>query len=322
MASTLEQQRDSRAGILFGLGTYLFWGLMPLYWRLLLHVPAFETTVHRILWCMPFMLILVLVTRRWRATMQVLRNPRLLAMLTLTAILIAANWGIFIWCVVNGHLVQSSLGYYINPLISILLGVAFLGERMGVVRKIAVLLAATAVLTQTIAGGEFPTIALVLALCFAFYGYIRKIANVPAVEGMFAESLILLPASLGLVIWWGVEGTGAFLKGDWYTDALLILSGPLTAIPLMTFTAAARRVRLSTIGFMQYITPSVVLLQATLLWGEPFTWVQAASFVCIWIALGLLALEGPVERLMSARARPKAPAPDALSPGPDCPPPK
>jgi chloramphenicol-sensitive protein RarD len=322
MSATLEQQRDSRAGILFGLGTYLFWGLMPLYWRLLLHVDAVETTVHRILWCMPFVVVLVLATGRWRATMQVLRNPRLLGMLTITAVLIALNWGIFIWCVVEGHLVQSSLGYYINPLISILLGVAFLGERMGVVRKIAVLLAFMAVLTQTIAGGEFPTIAIVLALCFAFYGYIRKIANVPAAEGMFVESLILFPLSLGLVIWWGIDGTGVFFKGDWYTDALLILAGPLTAIPLMTFTAAARRVRLSTIGFMQYITPSVVLVMATLLWDEPFTLVQAASFACIWIALGMLTVEGPLERLMSGRARPKAPARDALSPDPDCPPPK
>jgi chloramphenicol-sensitive protein RarD len=322
MASTAEQQRDSRAGILFGLGTYLFWGLMPIYWRLLMHVPAIETTVHRILWCMPFMLVLVLGARRWRAAINTLRNPRLLAMLTLSAVLIAANWGIFIWCVVEGQLVQSSLGYYINPLISILLGVAFLGERMSIVRQAAVALAFVAVLTQTIAGGEFPTIALVLALCFAFYGYIRKIANVPAVEGMFVESLILFPPSLVLVIWWGAEGTGAFLTGDWYTDFLLVLSGPLTAIPLMTFTAAARRVRLSTIGFMQYITPSVVLLQATLWFGEPFTLVQGASFACVWVALLLLALEGPVVRLMSARARPKAPAPSALSPDPEIPPPK
>jgi chloramphenicol-sensitive protein RarD len=139
---------------------------------------------------------------------------------------------------------------------------------------------------------------------------------------MFIESLILFPPVLAILIWWGMEGTAVFLTGDWYTDLLLVLGGPLTAIPLMTFTAAARRVRLSTIGFMQYITPSVVLLMATLWWGEPFTWVQAASFACIWIALGLLTLEGPVERLMSARARPRAPARDALSPGPDCPPPK
>lgn len=317
----MPDNRDSRAGILFGLGTYLFWGLVPFYWRLLLHVPPFEITVHRILWCMPFMLILIVARRRWPAVLETLRNPRLLAMLTLTAVMIATNWGIFIWCVAYGHLVQSSLGYYINPLISILLGVAFLGERMSLVRKIAVALAAAAVLTQTIAGGEFPTIALILALCFAFYGYIRKIANVPALDGMFIESLVLFPVSLGIVVYWGVEGTGVFLTGDWYTDALLVFAGPLTAIPLMTFTAAARRVRLSTLGFMQYITPSVVLLQATLLFGEPFTWIQGITFVCIWVALALLTLEGPAARF-TARARTKAPAKDALSPDPAIPPPE
>jgi chloramphenicol-sensitive protein RarD len=322
MSSTPDQQRDSRAGILFGLFTYLFWGVVPVYWRLLMHVPPVEITLHRILWCMPFMLVLVLARKRLRAAFEVMRNPRLLGMLTLTAVLIATNWGIFIWCIVEGHLVQSSLGYYINPLLSILLGVAFLGERMSIVRKVAVGLAAIAVLTQTIAGGEFPTIAIALALCFAFYGYIRKVANVPALDGMFIESLILFLPVVAVLGWWGIEGTGEFLTGDWYTDALLIFGGPLTAIPLMTFTAAARRVRLSTLGFMQYITPSVVLLQATLWWGEPFTVVQAAAFGCIWIALALLSVEGPILRLMSARARPKAPAPDALSPGPESPPPK
>ena len=139
---------------------------------------------------------------------------------------------------------------------------------------------------------------------------------------MFIESLVLFPVSLGIVVYWGAEGTGVFLTGDWYTDALLVLAGPLTAIPLMTFTAAARRVRLSTLGFMQYITPSVVLLQATLLFGEHFTWIEGASFVCVWVALGLLTLEGPATRLTSARARQRTLARSALSPDPAIPPPE
>src|ERR1700741_2612249 len=311
-------QHDSRAGLHLGFFTYLFWGLVPFYWRLLLHVPPFEVTVHRILWCAPFMLLRILARWPWPAISEIMRKPRLLAMLALTAVLIATNWGIFIWCVATNHLVQSSLGYYINPLISILLGVVFLGERMSLVRKIAVGLAAAAVLTQTVAGGEFPTIALVLALCFAFYGYLRKIANVPALDGMVSESLVLFPVALAIVIYWGVQGIGVFLNHDWHTDALLVLAGPLTAIPLITFTAAARRVRLSTLGFMQYITPSVVLLQATLLFGEHFTWIQGASFVCVWAALGLLTLEGPATRFTSARAR----ARNAVSPDPVIPPPE
>ena len=283
-----------------------------------MHVPPVQVTVHRILWCLPFMLVLVIAARRMRASLAALRDLRILGMLTLTAILIAANWGIFIWCVKYGHLVQTSLGYYINPLISIVLGVAFLGERLGTVRIAAVGLATIGVIFQAVAGGGFPAIAIVLALCFAFYGYIRKIAGVPAVDGMFIESLILFPATIALVIYWRVDGTGVFLTGDWRTDLLLVLSGPLTAIPLMTFTAAARRVRLSTLGFMQYITPSAILLQATLWFGEPFTLIQAASFGCVWAALLLLTLEGPAARLTSARAPERA----VLSPDPAIPPPE
>lgn len=303
-----SEQRDSRAGILLGLFTYLFWGLMPLYWRLLTHVSPYEVTVHRILWCMPFMVVLVLAARKLTAALAIMRKPRLLGILTLTAVLIALNWGIFIWCVTNNQLTQSSLGYYINPLISILLGVAFLGERMSVVRKVAVVLATVAVVVQTIAGGEFPTIAIVLAVCFAVYGYLRKVAGVPALEGMFIESAVLFPVALGLVIFWHEKGTGEFLTGEWYTDTLLIVGGPLTAIPLMTFTAAARRVRLSTIGLMQYLVPSVVLLQAVFLWHEHFTWIQGAAFGCVWVALILLLLENPLLRLISRRPVPAAAA--------------
>lgn len=316
-----SEHHDSRAGILLGLFTYLFWGLMPLYWRLLTHVSPYEVTVQRILWCTPFMVVLVLATRKLKPALAIMRNPRLLGVLALTAVLISLNWGIFIWCVTNNQLTQSSLGYYINPLISILLGVAFLGERMSIVRKAAVALATVAVLVLTIAGGEFPTIAIVLALCFAFYGYLRKIAGVPALEGMFIESIILFPAALSMVIYWYVTKTGSFLMGDWRTDALLILGGPLTAIPLMTFTAAAQRVRLSTIGLMQYLVPSVVLLQAVFLWHEHFTWVQAASFACVWIALVLLILEGPLLRLTSRRPVQVAEE-DAASQPPAIPPPE
>ena len=314
------EHHDSRAGILLGLFTYLFWGLVPVYWRMLMAVSPYEATAHRILWCVPFMLVLVAARHKWRAVWAIVRNPRLLATLTLTAVLIAANWGIFVWCVTHNQLTQSSLGYYINPLLSVVLGVAFLGERMGTLRIAAVALATVGVVIQTIAGGEFPTIAVVLALCFAFYGYLRKIAGVPALEGLFIELMILMPVALGLVVYWVADGTAMFLSDGWQTDGLLVLAGPITAIPLMTFTAAAQRMRLSTLGFMQYITPSVVLLQAVLLFGERFSWIQGVSFGCVWAALVLLTLEGPAARFSSARAR--ARARNALSPDPAIPPPE
>lgn len=288
---TAKHHHDSREGLALAAGAYTIWGIIPLYWRLLAHVPPFEIVIHRILWCAVVMLLFIIWQKRLRQILKALRVRRVLVTLMITSILIAINWGLYIWSVATNRLVEASLGYYIIPLVSIALGVLLLGERLSTLRIVAIGLAAIAVLVQTIMLGYFPWLALTLAVTFGSYGYLRKTVNMGAIDGLFVESMMLMPAGLGLIIYWGVQGTGAFLTVNPLTDFLLILAGPITAVPLAMFAGGARRVRLSTLGFLQYIGPSLTLVLATLLFGEHFTWVHAASFGCVWVALVLVALE-------------------------------
>jgi len=299
-------QIDSRAGVAYAASAYIIWGIIPFYWRLLAHVGALELTVHRVLWCAVAVAGMVFLRGRWPAVRGVFADRRLLATLALTSVLISINWGLYIWCVVSEQIVEASLGYYINPLVSITLGVVLLGERMSLQRKIAVGLAAVAVGVQTAAFGHFPAIALTLAFSFGLYGYYRKIANIGALEGLLVETALLFPLTIGLVLYWGWQGTGHFLVGAGWTDLLLIGAGPLTAIPLALFAAGARRIRLSTLGFLQYLAPSLMLILATVFFGEAFTWIHAASFGCVWFALILIAVEGRAARLTWTRRFPPA----------------
>lgn len=286
-----KHHHDSREGLALAAGAYTIWGIIPLYWRLLSNVPPFEIVIHRVLWCAVFMLIFIMSQKRLVQIVHALRARRVLVTLMITSVLIALNWGLYIWSVATNRLVEASLGYYIIPLVSVALGVLLLGERMTRLRLAAVVLAAIAVIVQTVALGRFPWLALTLAITFGSYGYLRKTVNMGAVDGLFVELMMLFPAGLGLIVYWGLAGTGSFLTVSPFTDALLILAGPLTAVPLAMFAAGARRVRLSTLGFLQYIGPSLTLVLATTLFGEHFTWVHAASFGCVWVALVLVALE-------------------------------
>ncbi len=288
---TQKHHHDSRAGVALAAGAYTIWGLVPLYWRLLAHVPPFEIVIHRVLWCAVFMLVFIVSQKRLAQIFKALRARRVLVTLMLTSVLIALNWGLYIWSVATNRLVESSLGYYAVPLVSIALGVTLLGERMSALRLTAIALAAIAVIVQTVALGHFPWLALTLATTFGSYGYFRKTVNMGAVDGLFVESMLLLPFAFGLIVYWGAAGSGAFLTVNPLTNALLIFAGPLTAVPLAMFAAGARRVRLSTLGFLQYIGPSITLALATFLFGERFTWVHAVSFGCVWVALVLVALE-------------------------------
>jgi chloramphenicol-sensitive protein RarD len=223
--------------------------------------------------------------------LRALRERRVLVTLMLTSVLIAVNWGLFIWSVATNRLVEASLGYFTIPLVSIALGVVLLGEKLSMLRIVAMALAAIAAVVQTVLLGHFPWLALTLASTFGAYGYFRKTVNMGAVDGLFVESVLLFPPALALIIYWGATGQSAFMKASALTDGLLILAGPLTAIPLAMFSAGARRVRLSTLGFLQYIGPSISLVLATVFFGETFTWIHAATFGCVWLALVLVALE-------------------------------
>jgi chloramphenicol-sensitive protein RarD len=289
-------QADDLAGILYAALAYVFWGIVPIFWRWLANVPPFEITVHRVLWCALFVVAVCFARGRFSHIAAIFRDPRLLATLTLTSVLISTNWLIYIYCVSSHQLVDASLGYYIVPLLSIALGVTLFGERMSRLRLVAVGLAGLAVVVKAIDVGHLPWIALGLALSFGFYGYFRKRANVDAMDGLTIETLILFPLTLALVLYWTLSGTGAFRASAPVTDALLIFAGPLTAVPLAMFAAGARRIRLTTLGFLQYLAPSITLTLAIFGFGEHFTRLEAVTFGCVWLALIVVATEGRFSR--------------------------
>lgn len=287
---------NETAGILYAGAAYTIWGLFPLYWGLLAVVPPVELAIHRMLWCALFAAAVTAARGRWAHVLSVLRDRRLLGALTVSSLLIAVNWTVYIWSIATHQLVEASLGYYINPLLSIALGIAVFGERLTKLRLGALALASVAVLFQAFDLGHVPWIALSLALSFGFYGYMRKRTPVDALDGLTVETCLLLPATAGAIGLWAWQGTGAFPSRHLDVDALLLFAGPLTAVPLAMFAAGARRVRMSTLGFLQYLSPSITLLVATLLLGEKFTASDAVTFGCVWAALVLVGLEGQAVR--------------------------
>ncbi|NWH07237.1 MAG: EamA family transporter RarD [Alphaproteobacteria bacterium] len=291
MQQRIAEEKDQFAGILYAAGAYVIWGLIPLYWRLLPHVPPFELTVHRVFWCAAVVALVLYGRNRFAGIRKVMKDGKTIRTLIVTSLLISMNWGIYIWSIATHQLVEASFGYYINPLVSIALGIALLGERLTRARLAAILLAAVAVALQALSLDHFPWLALTLAFSFAAYGYFRKTAAVESLDGLFIETAVLLPLTSGLIAVWAVRGEGHFASVDMATDLLLIVAGPMTAIPLALFSAGARRIRLSTLGFLQYLSPTISLVIAVALFGEPFTAFHAATFGLIWFALALISLE-------------------------------
>jgi chloramphenicol-sensitive protein RarD len=290
---------NEAAGILYAGAAYSLWGLFPLYWELLAVVPPIELSIHRMLWCALFAAGVTAARGRLGTVWRVVRTRRLIAALALSSVLIAANWTIYIWSIASHHIVEASLGYYINPLLSIVLGVALLGERLSRVKLAAIALAGIAVGVQAIEVGHVPWIALSLALTFGFYGYMRKLTPVDPLDGLTVETCLLFPLTLGTVVFLAWNGTGAFPAAHFSTNALLVLAGPVTAVPLALFAAGVRRLRMTTLGFLQYLSPTITLAVATLVFGEPFSVADAATFGCVWVALILVGLEGQVARLVA-----------------------
>ena len=293
-------ERDSRFGLICGIACYSLWGFLPLYWDLLGNVPAFEVMIHRMLWCAVAMAAVIIPRGQFPGILRAIKSPRLVATLAASALMISTNWGIYIWCVETRQIVEASLGYFINPLIVLCMGVLLLGEKMTPLRWLAMALGTIAVAVQTLALGHFPFIAFILALMFAIYGYLRKTASIGAMEGLFVESALSLPITLGLVFYWAHMKTGSF-GTDLRTTSLLMLSGPITAVPLALFAVAARRLRFSTVGFLQYLAPVLALNIAIFLFHERVTWVHVFTFACIWSALIVLTLDGMPKHLRDPR---------------------
>jgi chloramphenicol-sensitive protein RarD len=293
----------SRNGLLLGIGAYVLWGLLPLYLKLLSSVPPMQILAHRVLWSLILLGALVVLMRRV-ADIRAAARGRTLLLLAVTATLIAVNWFVFIWAVGNGHALSASLGYFINPLVNVALGVVVLRERLTRIQAAAIALAALGVVVMAVAGGAGALwVPLTLAISFGTYGLIRKVVAIDALGGLTVETLLLAPICLAVVVLAGQGGSGAF-GHDWRLDLLLVGSGVVTALPLLMFAAAARRMPYSTLGLLQYIAPTMQFVEAAWLFGEPLRPYHAATFGLIWLGCGLFALDAT-----RAGRRRAAPAP-------------
>lgn len=278
-----------KQGLLACTAAYFMWGLFPVYWKWLHEVPSAQVMAHRVVWCTLFVLGWLLAREGFGWITQL--NRRLLKMLCASSLLIGFNWWLYIWAVNAGHVVESSLGYFMNPLVSVLFGVLVLRERLNTAQWVSVALAAAGVLWLTLQAGRLPWIALSLAFSFGSYGLLRKVAVVPSVQGLAVESSLLFLPALTFLIWSETQGLGAFGHSAAGTEALLVASGLITAVPLALFAYGARRIPLSMVGILQYLAPSLQLACGVFLFHEPFSSVQAVGFACIWAGLGVYAAD-------------------------------
>jgi chloramphenicol-sensitive protein RarD len=289
-----------RKGIWYAVSAYTIFGFFPVYWKLLEHVPALQTVSHRIFWSCVLLLALIPASRRWPEFRAALRTPRILGMYAAAALVIAINWFVYIWAVNAGFVVQTALGYFINPLVSVVLGVVVLRERLRRLQWLAVGMAATGVLYLTIYYRTPPWIALALACSFGTYGLLKKVAPLDALQGLAVETSVLALPALAYLVLENRGGRGAFGHAGAVLTLLMMGAGPVTTIPLLLFAAAAKRIPLSVNGMVQYINPTIQFLLGVFLYKEPFTRSQFAGFACVWAALVLFAGEGYVAISSSA----------------------
>jgi chloramphenicol-sensitive protein RarD len=280
-----------RTGFLYALAAFGIWGLFPLYFQFIAKVSAIEIVLQRSVWSLVFVLLVLAWQRRWAWLGDTLQQPRRLALFTASALLLSCNWLTYVYAVQSGQVVEASLGYFINPLVNVLLGVLVLRERLNRAQWIAVALAACGVAWLTWQAGRPPWIALMLAGSFGVYGLIRKTASLGALEGLALENLVLAPIVVPALIWWTLTHDGALAQGDLALTGWLLLAGPLTALPLLCFAAAARRLPLALLGMVQYTSPSLQLLLAVFYFNEHFDMKRLLGFVLIWSALALVSAD-------------------------------
>ena len=278
--------QDTRSGFFFALSAYLLWGFLPFYMKALAHVPPPEVIAHRVLWSLPIALGVVVWSGRWSALVLVLKTPSKLVLALACSGLISVNWGVYVWAIGSGHALEAALGYYINPLFSIFLGAVLLREKLNLRQKAAIALAAAAVAVLTLEAGRLPMVALGLTLTWGFYAYLKRRMPIGPNEGFALEVLILSPFALAYAIWLSATGQAIFLT-EVPTTVLLLSAGLVTAIPLMLYANGAKGLSLSTIGIMQYISPTMILVIATLAFGEHLGTAQMIAFPMIWGALAL-----------------------------------
>jgi chloramphenicol-sensitive protein RarD len=284
---------ESQKGLASAIAAFTIWGLFPVYFVWTQAVPAVEMVAHRVVWSLPFGLAVLFVLKQWRALVTAMRSPKTLGFLFLAAVFLAVNWGVYIYAIQIGEIFQGSLGYYINPLFNVLVGFLVFKERLSRWQTFAIALAATGVAILTIYGGVFPWISLILASTFCVYGALRKFVEVPAMAGLMVEVLVLILPALGYLLWVGHQGASLFGQ-DIGLTLLLLAAGPITLIPLLCFTFAARRIRLSTLGVLQFIGPTLQFA-CGLYYGEQFTTAHAWCFGFIWAGVALFALDAAAQ---------------------------
>jgi chloramphenicol-sensitive protein RarD len=296
-------------GIIYAITAYSLWGVFPLYWKAIKNVPATQILGHRIIWSFIFLVLVVILSREWPKVRSILRNGRTLTILFMTASLLSVNWLLYIWGVKAGFVVETSFGYFINPLVNVLLGVIFLRERLRPLQWLPLGLAALGVLYMTLSSGSLPWIALVLALTFGLYGLLKKVLLLSPISGLTVETALMVPPSILFILFTFVRGESAMASAGWLSLLLLAGSGFVTSVPLLLFNAAARTTNLSTMGLLQYIAPSLQLMTGVLILGEAFTLTHLVGFGLIWTALLLYTVEGLAVRrkLQSASNRPSQP---------------
>ena len=279
-------------GIVYATLAFVMWGLFPLYFHRIAAVPALEVILHRSAWSMLFVLGLLAALGRfdWLRTLR--SQPRQIGSFALSALLLSGNWLLYVYAVQSGQVVEASLGYFINPIVSVLLGVLVLHERLNRVQWTAVALAAAGVLWLTALGGRLPWIALLLAVSFGLYGLMRKTSSLGALEGLALETMLMAPLVVPLLSWWTLRGSGALAHGDVALNSWLIIGGPMTALPLLLFAAGARRLPLATVGLIQYVSPTIQLALGVWVFHEPFDRAKLLGFAFIWAALALYSADG------------------------------
>ncbi|WP_040207631.1 EamA family transporter RarD [Neobacillus jeddahensis] len=289
MGKTETQTGAIQAGF-----SYLIWGLLPIYWKLLDRVNAMEILGNRVFWSFVFMVVVLFFTKKWGLFIQTIKgfakNKKQMVALAIASVLISGNWFIYIWAVNNGHMIEASLGYYINPLISIVLGMLVLKEKLNIYQYISFLLAAIGVLIVTVSHGAFPWIAVSLALTFGLYGLAKKLINVDSAVGLTLETLVVAPIAAIYMIFLFFTGSNSFLSVNTGTDLLLIGAGVVTAVPLLYFAKGAQKIPLSLLGFLQYIAPTLTLMLGVFVYQEHFSKIQLLSFIFIWLGLTIYSL--------------------------------
>ena len=285
MRDVRQKHEDSLRGLGFALTAYLLWGFLPLFMKQVAHIAPAEVIAHRVIWSVPVALAVLWSLGQLGGLRSVLGQPRRLAMAVVTSVLISVNWGIYVWAIGSGHALDAALGYYINPLFSIFLGAVLLGERLSGTQKLAIGLAALAVALLTYEAGHLPLVALALTVSWGFYAYFKRALPIPANLGFLLEVLLLLIPALAYVGWLAWRGEGHFMVGMADDTALLLACGVVTATPMMIYANGAKLLRLSTIGILQYIAPTMIFAIAVFVFGEPFGRVQMVAFAMIWVGL-------------------------------------